>query len=57
MSSLAKNTSATIIPGMHYRDAAAAIEWLCDTFGFEKHAVHRATAAPSCTPSSASETA
>jgi uncharacterized glyoxalase superfamily protein PhnB len=26
---------------MHYRDASAAIEWLCDVFGFEKHAVHR----------------
>ena len=35
-SSLVKNTTATIIPGMHYRDAAAAIEWLCNTFGFEK---------------------
>ena len=28
-----------IIPSMRYRDAAAAIEWLCKTFGFEKHLV------------------
>jgi len=25
---------------MGYRDAAAAIEWLCNVFGFEKHAVY-----------------
>jgi uncharacterized glyoxalase superfamily protein PhnB len=25
---------------MSYRDAAKAIQWLCDTFGFEKHAVY-----------------
>jgi len=35
-----KNTKATIIPCMAYRDAAAAIRWLCETFGFEKHAVY-----------------
>jgi uncharacterized glyoxalase superfamily protein PhnB len=28
-----------IIPGMRYRDAPAAIEWLCLVFGFEKHLV------------------
>jgi uncharacterized glyoxalase superfamily protein PhnB len=42
MPSLAKQTRATIIPGLSYRDAAAAIEWLCDTFGFEKQAVYPA---------------
>ncbi|HUA79991.1 MAG TPA: VOC family protein [Dyella sp.] len=31
---------STIIPGMRYRDARAAIEWLCKAFGFEKHAVY-----------------
>jgi uncharacterized glyoxalase superfamily protein PhnB len=31
--------AATIIPTMRYRDAAAAIEWLCRAFGFEKHLV------------------
>jgi uncharacterized glyoxalase superfamily protein PhnB len=32
-------TNANIIPAMLYRDAAAAIEWLCRAFGFEKHLV------------------
>ena len=36
----AKNTKVTIMPAMRYRDAPAAIEWLCSTFGFEKHAVY-----------------
>ncbi len=39
MPSLAKNTKATVIPVLRYRDAPAAIEWLCQTFGFEKHLV------------------
>lgn len=39
MSALAKNTRATVIPALRYRDAPAAIEWLCRTFGFEKHLV------------------
>jgi uncharacterized glyoxalase superfamily protein PhnB len=39
MSSLAKSTRATVIPVLRYRDAPAAIEWLCRTFGFEKHLV------------------
>jgi uncharacterized glyoxalase superfamily protein PhnB len=29
-----------IIPCLRYRDAPAAIEWLCDVFGFEKHVVY-----------------
>lgn len=32
-------TKGNIIPGMRYRDAPAAIEWLCNAFGFEKHLV------------------
>jgi uncharacterized glyoxalase superfamily protein PhnB len=40
MASPAKNTKTTIIPAMHYRDAAAAIEWLCNVFGFEKQVVY-----------------
>jgi uncharacterized glyoxalase superfamily protein PhnB len=28
-----------IIPTMRYKDAPAAIEWLCNAFGFEKHLV------------------
>jgi uncharacterized glyoxalase superfamily protein PhnB len=39
MSTLAKNTTSTIIPAMRYRNAPAAIDWLCHTFGFEKHLV------------------
>jgi len=34
-----KNTTATVIPGLRYRDAAKAIDWLCQAFGFEKHLV------------------
>jgi len=40
MSMLAKKTTVNIIPCLRYRDAPAAIEWLCDTFGFEKQAVY-----------------
>jgi uncharacterized glyoxalase superfamily protein PhnB len=39
MSTPAKNTRATVIPCFRYRDAPAAIEWLCKTFGFEKQLV------------------
>ena len=39
MPSFAKNTKATVIPVLRYRDAPAAIEWLCQTFGFEKNLV------------------
>lgn len=39
MASLAKQTRATVIPGLRYRDAKAAIEFLCNAFGFEKHLV------------------
>lgn len=34
------DTTATIIPCLRYRDAPAAIDWLCRTFGFERHAVY-----------------
>jgi len=40
MSTLAKSTKATVIPSLRYRNAPAAIEWLCSAFGFEKHAVY-----------------
>jgi uncharacterized glyoxalase superfamily protein PhnB len=39
MPSFAKSTRASVIPVLRYRDAPAAIEWLCQTFGFEKHLV------------------
>jgi len=30
---------STVMPAMRYRDAPAAIEWLCRVIGFEKHLV------------------
>ena len=39
MSSPAKNTIATVIPCLRYRNSPAAIEWLCQAFGFEKQLV------------------
>ncbi|MCY3637990.1 MAG: VOC family protein [Chloroflexi bacterium] len=30
---------STVIPGMRYRDAFAAIDWLCDLLGFERKLV------------------
>jgi uncharacterized glyoxalase superfamily protein PhnB len=39
MSKFAKNTKANVIPCLRYRNAPAAIEWLCQTFGFEKQLV------------------
>ena len=38
--SLVKNTTATIIPGMQYRNPTAAVEWLCNVFGFNKRAAY-----------------
>lgn len=38
--SLAAATTATVIPCLRYRDARAAIDWLCEAFGFERQAVH-----------------
>ena len=34
-----KKTIANIVPTLRYRDAPAAIDWLCDAFGFERHLV------------------
>ena len=39
MTSFAKATRATVIPTLRYRDAAAAVDWLCTAFGFERHLV------------------
>ena len=39
MTSIPKQTLCTVVPCMRYRDAPAAIEWLCDTFGFEPQLV------------------
>lgn len=40
MTDNAKNTRTNVIATYRYRDAPAAIEWLCKAFGFEKHAVY-----------------
>ena len=34
------STHPSIIPTLRYRDAVAAIDWLCAAFGFERHAVY-----------------
>ncbi|MGH8078453.1 MAG: VOC family protein [Lysobacter sp.] len=31
---------STVIPCLRYRDAHVAIDWLCNAFGFERHAVY-----------------
>ena len=36
MAGNARKTRVNVIPTMRYRDAAAAIEWLCTAFGFER---------------------
>lgn len=32
--------NSTIMPTMRYRNAPAAIDWLCQVFGFARHAVY-----------------
>ena len=41
MTTIPKHTRATIMPCLRYRDAPAAIEWLCNTLGFEASLVVR----------------
>ena len=36
----AADTASTIIPCLRYRDAPAAIDWLCRAFGFARRAVY-----------------
>jgi uncharacterized glyoxalase superfamily protein PhnB len=31
---------STVIPALRYRNAPAAIDWLCSVIGFERHAVY-----------------
>jgi uncharacterized glyoxalase superfamily protein PhnB len=40
MNNYAKDCKSTVIPGLRYRNALAAIEWLCRAFGFTKSAVY-----------------
>jgi uncharacterized glyoxalase superfamily protein PhnB len=35
-------TPSTIIPALRYRNAPAAIDWLCQVFGFARHVVYAA---------------
>lgn len=37
--SAARIDGSKIVSTLRYRDAAAAIDWLCDAFGFERHLV------------------
>ncbi|WP_394777462.1 VOC family protein [Undibacterium sp.] len=39
MSDIAKSTRSSIVPCLRYRDAPAAIEWLCASFGLTRHLV------------------
>ena len=39
MSSIPKQTTCNVMPCMRYRDANAAIDWLCSVFGFEAQMV------------------
>ncbi len=38
--------ACNIFPGFRYADAVAAIDFLCEAFGFERHAVHADEADP-----------
>jgi uncharacterized glyoxalase superfamily protein PhnB len=33
-------TNSAVMPTLRYRNAPAAIDWLCRVFGFERHAVY-----------------
>jgi uncharacterized glyoxalase superfamily protein PhnB len=35
-----QNTRSSIMPALRYRDAQAAIDWLCNVLGFARHAVY-----------------
>ena len=40
MTGASNNSKSTIMPALRYKDAPAAIDWLCKVFGFERHAVY-----------------
>jgi uncharacterized glyoxalase superfamily protein PhnB len=40
MSDSNAHSKSTIIPALRYRNAPAAIDWLCQVFGFARHAVY-----------------
>jgi uncharacterized glyoxalase superfamily protein PhnB len=37
---MSNKNGSTVIPALRYRDAPAAIDWLCKAFGFAKQAVY-----------------
>ncbi len=40
LGNLPAEVPSTIIPGLRYRNAPAAIDWFCQVFGFDRHAVY-----------------
>jgi uncharacterized glyoxalase superfamily protein PhnB len=40
LSANANTSRSTIMPALRYRDAPAAIDWLCSVLGFARHAVY-----------------
>ena len=40
MTNPAAHTKSTVMPTLRYRDAPAAIDWLCRVLGFTRHAVY-----------------
>ena len=40
MSNTPTQSKSTVIPALRYRNAPAAIDWLCSVIGFERHAVY-----------------
>ena len=40
MANPVKSTGSVVMPTLRYRNAPAAIDWLCNVFGFERHAVY-----------------
>jgi uncharacterized glyoxalase superfamily protein PhnB len=42
MTDSATHTKSTIMPALRYRNAPAAIDWLCQVLGFARHAVYAA---------------
>ena len=36
---MSTNTHSSVIPTLRYRDAAVAIDWLCEAFGFKRRLV------------------
>jgi uncharacterized glyoxalase superfamily protein PhnB len=40
MTGASNDSKSTIMPTLRYKDAPAAIDWLCKVFGFERHAVY-----------------